>query len=195
MGIKEQLYDALKLAEFANLETTDIDSFRAKYPDFAPEGWWEALELPVVVAGEVIKNPTSDRPWKRLQQELREAWQTKFPCDICVSLIEQGAKLSEHDQFIQEVSARALKMDNASALEFLAKQNYPPIRVWDYQRAVMFLFVQSWRAVFCMSCGKRFVKDTKGRLYCSEKCYGPHRAQAKRLSEKKRYRTRKQKNK
>lgn len=178
MTTKEAIYDAQALADFSNLED-DVGSFRARYPDFAPEAWWTGGAFSITI-GQPVENPTSTPLWKAEQRKLRDAWQKKFPLDACVQLIVSGAKVSELDQAIHRATEAAFKMDNADALEFLHQQAFPEPRVWRFQRAIMLLYMEPWRAVFCMACGKRFAKDTKGRLYCSTECFDPRRSKAKR---------------
>lgn len=46
---------------------------------------------------------------------------------------------------------------------------------WPYQRALMFLAVEPWRARFCGICGKRFVAGKPATRFCSAKCAGSAR--------------------
>jgi hypothetical protein len=52
-------------------------------------------------------------------------------------------------------------------------------KVWPFQRAVMFLGTNPWRASTCV-CGKLFVADKPAQRYCSDKCFQDARRLAKR---------------
>lgn len=41
---------------------------------------------------------------------------------------------------------------------------------WPYQRALMFLAVEPWRARFCAICGRRFVAEKPATRFCSVEC-------------------------
>jgi hypothetical protein len=43
---------------------------------------------------------------------------------------------------------------------------------WPYQRALMFMAVEPWRARFCAICGGRFVAEKPATRFCSAKCAG-----------------------
>lgn len=94
--------------------------------------------------------------WQMRQQLLRKAWQKGFPIDESIQLLVGGGQ-------------DAVKEFNPASLA--------EIKVWPYQRAVMFLCVEPWRARLCI-CGKRFVADKPSRRFCSTKCS----AEARKLS-------------
>jgi hypothetical protein len=81
--------------------------------------------------------------WKQIQRILREAWQTGFPLEKSIPLVSVRNFDFEADDW---------DVDPAP-----------------FQKAVMFLSVEPWRARFCV-CGKRFVADRPTRQYCCTKC-------------------------
>lgn len=50
---------------------------------------------------------------------------------------------------------------------------------WPYQRALMFLAVEPWRARFCGVCGRPFVADKPATRFCSTKCAGDARQKSR----------------
>ncbi len=136
--------------------------FRAKNDDFFPPHFWKnrvAAEaddpIPegdplfglygtdasdMLLAMGLKSRPSSVPFWWWLKQRVRVAWKRGFPLEICVNLIASTS---------------------------------PPlgsIQVWPYQRALMFLGCEPWRARFCGQCGARFVADKPARRFCSRRC-------------------------
>jgi len=163
---KELLWDAERLVLFANAaDRRAVEEFRSNHEHFFPPSFWAMSDLPV--PGELLfevdssklfsslgadpsgeSEPAESVPyWKKvpywwmLQQALRRSWELSFPLNWCVMLISAA-----HDQ------------------------NPTPFRVWPFQRAVMFLGVEPWRARFCGVCGNRFVADKPARRFCSSAC-------------------------
>jgi hypothetical protein len=157
--------DAKMLAAFANLEPADADSFRnAVAPDFVPAGFWTGGTVPI------SPDATSIRIWQAEQERLRSAWRSHFSSERCLDLILSAAKLSESERWLKEVNEQMVKMDNEEFRSFVAKQSVPKTKIWPYQRVVMLLALQPWRARICGKCGKFFVKEKPRDRYCSKAC-------------------------
>jgi hypothetical protein len=157
-GNDTQLNEAEALARFANLQPEDIKSFRQMYPDFAPEGIWDspALSIP---SGQM---PESVPTWKIFQKSVQEIWANKFPPENIVEFIAAVAEVSKGYKQVKELA----EMLSKKVLTY----SLPKPEIFACQRAMMFLGVQPWRALFCGVCGKRFIADKPGRKYCSEEC-------------------------
>jgi hypothetical protein len=187
-GIEKELKAAQTLAEFANLEPKDAEYFRQK--KFVPDVWWVVGIIP-----DRDERPDSEGfkagsyLWQDAQRAIREAWKTGFPLDICISLIQFGVETTL--QTGQAVGRPFhFDPDHFGSLRFGSVQFIPSPeimrQVWDYQRAVIFLHTRRWRVAHCMNCGKPFVKEAKGRKYCSDICYAPHRRVDKAAAERRR---------
>jgi hypothetical protein len=163
---KEILWDGERLALFSNLsDPTQVARFRQKHNTFFPRNFWNWLVPQVgtdaailttdAASAEAVGRLKREPPiefWKSFQAVLREAWQMGFPLEECVRLISCSA-----------VRDRLLgKTDVEPDLS-----SYP---VWPYQRAVMFLGVEPWRARLCGKCASRYVADKPARRFCSNEC-------------------------
>jgi hypothetical protein len=175
---KHDLGGALDLAErlatFANLTPDDAAAFRKRYPHFAPDAWWDN-RVWNAANGVVFV-------WTEEQKRVRVAWQTGFSPDDCIALIAAGAKTADWEADIkahQAAGEAGLLVEGAEAegAEFFHKHEQRQRRIFDYQRAVMFLHIQQWRASRCEreECRKYCVKDAKGRRYCSKTCFDINR--------------------
>lgn len=171
---KHDLSAALDLAErlaaFANLTAADATAFRKRHPHFAPDAWWDNRILNA--ANEVVF------VWTEQQKKVRAAWQTGFWPDDCIALISAGAKAADWEDDIKaHKTAGEMGLEDAEGAEFFHKHEQRKRRIFDYQRAVMFLHIQAWRASRCEreECRKYCVKDAKGRRYCSKTCFDINR--------------------
>jgi hypothetical protein len=151
------LREAQTLAEFSNAATADAEYFRYNYENFVPAGWWVTRRI----SEEDFHVFGKDPPflWQIYQRQLREAWQGRFPIENCVQLISASRGL-----------------DPSGLNEPVASNEHA---VLPYQRAVMFLGIESWRARFCF-CGRRFVADKPGRKFCSDRCFIESRKHSRR---------------
>lgn len=156
--------DAEALAVFSNLDQAGVDYFRNNYPGFFPDRIWDvvrfrALEPPDEEALDwegQPSEPLDESPhiiWRQLQNELRRAWQQGFPLEASIALLSD----TWHHGFPGEITDRGWE-----------PRDFKP-KAWPYQKAVMFLAVDAWRARVCL-CGKRFVADKPSRRFCSEAC-------------------------
>lgn len=168
---EDALHLAELLAEFANLKPEDADAFRHSHPDFAPDRCWDWQRWS-------DSTGTLEILWKGVQQKVRDAWQSGFSPDSCIELIVVGANQSEMQDDIQAHEAAAKSdMGESEVAEFFRKHGERKRRIFEFQQAVMFLHVQSWRAARCEreQCRKYFVKDQKGRRFCSNACFTENR--------------------
>jgi hypothetical protein len=156
-GRKGILWDAERLALFSNVSgDAEVNRFRASHDAFFPRNFWNwqirAFDQGAVsVSGPLPKLPPIPF-WQAFQEALRGAWQARFPLEECVRLISCAAVADRlHGQADIEPDL----------------MSYP---VWPYQRAVMLLGVEQWRARFCGLCGKSLVADKPARRFCSTAC-------------------------
>jgi len=181
---KEMLADGETLASFSNLTDAEIGDFRKKNPGFVPEAWWRTK---VAVESE----PTGVAlEWKSYQRVLQSAWQgnPKFSLEDSVRLIAAwsppdasftGVDSSE----VLYAPSNMISIPLSDAGRYGVGSPSLPIfeaQVWPYQRAVMLLAIDSWRARTCLHCSKRFFADMPKRLYCSPRCSGDSHTAAKR---------------
>jgi hypothetical protein len=165
------LIDADALAKFSNLKPQDTEEFRNKiYRDFLPADLWDVLSF--TVGDTSVGETSSPVAWQSIQGLLQDAWANRFPLDSSVQIITAVDKLSQ----LTRQLARASQMSN----EDIVNRVWPAQEVWPFQRAVMFLAVESWRARFCPACGKRFVAVKPKSTYCDVSCFKEARKGAKR---------------
>jgi hypothetical protein len=176
---KDILWDAERLGQFSNVVGPKrAHQFRAKCPDFFPPNFWRkevrALPSDPIPESDSVRGlygtdtsgmlgamglesmPERVPLWWSFKQRLRTAWQHGFPLEVCVRLI----------------SSPISPLLNA-------------FRVWPYQRALMFLTSEPWRARFCPRCGERFVADKPARRFCSGACSSKARQNSRAASWKK----------
>lgn len=151
MEPNDLLRDAQALAEFSNLEVEKADYFRNNYPEFVPENWWTA---PPFSTSEAPEKPRM--LWEIQKERLQEAWKERFPLNASIRLINVG--------MISNLLASNLTRSFDA--------------VWPYQKAVMFLGTNPWRACVCI-CGNRFVADKPARRFCSDQCFQQSRRRSK----------------
>ena len=87
--------------------------------------------------------------WTSYQSLLRKAWTEHFPAAQTILLISLTSPEQDLELFMGKI--------------------YP------YQRAILLLHIQSWRASFCPKCGTRFAKAKPGDRFCGKKCAGSYR--------------------
>jgi predicted nucleic acid-binding Zn ribbon protein len=159
------LQDARVLADFSNLVTQeDADYFRHNHRGFLPDGLWNTLSLTIEDAASGKKALPS---WNTLQQQLLRTWRTGFPLNSSVSLITSLERVTKLSQALEDVASQAAKTND---MESLSKTKLPQPEYWPFQRAVMFMAVESWRARFCSACGKSFAAAKAKQGLCSDKC-------------------------
>jgi len=141
--IRALLDAADALATFAALEPDGVEKFRQRYHAFVPQTWW---------IGPSWKDGVGVyHPWMHERDLLRKAWAAGFPAELALELATTSLFLI----------SRAMTSDTIDEME------KTPQKVWDYQRAMLFLSVDQWRAKICEECGNPFVADHASRKYCS----------------------------
>jgi hypothetical protein len=162
---KNTLWDTERIARFSNASAAaEVKQFRENEQGFFPRNFWnwsirQLGEGPILTTGasdaQAIERLRREPPvpfWQAFQRVLRDAWQLGFPLEECVRLIS--------------CAAVADRLQGATDVE----PDLSSFPVWPYQRAVMFLGVEPWRARFCGQCGNRFVADKPARRFCSSIC-------------------------
>jgi hypothetical protein len=179
---KNSMWDLQRLADFSNIKgPKQATRFRSANPTYFPPHFWEKTvplgsddPIPegdptfglygVDVSDALAAMGLKDRPesvplWWWFRQRLQSAWRSRFPLEMCVNLI-------------------AIAVPPTGLLQ-----------VWPYQRALMLLGTEHWRARHCGSCGARFVSDKPARLFCSNACSAEARRTSRAHSWKKHGRT------
>ena len=156
---QEELDRARVLADFANLESDDLDGFRAAHPDFFPQGWWEYE--PTYAGGTLRKQ------WQITQKFLREAWQSQFEIEL-YDYLKILQSIFNPDHVIRAVDRRWTGPPNRPAFADM----------WDilwerhqtkphYYLAIKFLSGNGWRAKTCLYCGRRFIAESANGRFCN----------------------------
>jgi len=140
---KQILSYAGHLASFANCEDQfAIEEFAAKNEGFFPPRFLEDNRPPIKSLIPTLKQETEWRP----------TW-----WGFQAGLLQAW---KEHFPADWAVSLIALTQPKTR------------FESWPYQRALMFLAVEPWRARFCAICGRRFVAEKPATRFCSVKCAG-----------------------
>jgi hypothetical protein len=136
------LREVKTLAAMANLERADVENFLHKHPHFVPPVWWTSPAWSEGLGTYV--------PWMRERDLLRDAWVAEFPADITIKMATANLFHAAH----------ALASDTTEEME------NTPEKVWPYQRAVLFLHVNPWRAKTCEWCERRFIGEHPKARFC-----------------------------
>jgi hypothetical protein len=153
--------EAKALAEMANLEPSYVNNFEREHPDFVPDLWWKTTPDWSADSGLYVQ-------WIRERDRLREAWVNEFPADRTLDLTANNPTF---------LMAHRLESQNADEAEATRP------KIWPYQRAVLFLHVDSWRAKTCEWCKRRFVAESSNARFCTfgapgddwTTCFAAHR--------------------
>jgi hypothetical protein len=180
---RELLRDAQALAGLANLDPKDIEyfqhNFRVGSQDFVPSKFWEPWEpwRPSLQSDRekgVLPAEFSDyldKPgipvWRTVQNCLQKAWREHFPLTLCIQLISAGNVFG--------------RLDDPVPWYELGFERFLTADTWPYQRAVMFLGTESWRARRCLQCEKVFVAVKANQHYCRDRCFQTSRKETKRI--------------
>jgi hypothetical protein len=155
--------EAEALAELANLEPADVETFVKNHPNFVPSIWWNSPAW--------SKHLGIHVPWERERDRLRDAWATEFPANKTLELTANGLFMAAHTLEFETTD----EAENA------------PRKIWPYQRAVLFLHVDSWRAKTCEWCNRRFIGTHSQARFClygapgdpESTCFAAHRKPSK----------------
>jgi hypothetical protein len=135
------------LAEFSNLDIGACERFRDRHPNFLPPTFWNSANL--YVEGKTTMG------WIEERDRLRKAWEAQFPAGLTLPLVTSNAFLID-----DVLSPDASKGKSQS---------------WPYQTALLFLHVNPTKARICVSCGRRFVSETRAKC-CRPLCTANYRA-------------------
>jgi predicted nucleic acid-binding Zn ribbon protein len=148
------------LEQFARLADSEDakDGFKAQWPDFFPATFW-IRRFKQVPPGVSMSGPAPEFPdipmWRAWQDMLIQAWRMRFPLSDLVRLIVAPV--------VQEAG---------DALSSMSE--------WSYQRAVLLMTREPWRARHCLLCGRPFAADKGASKFCSNQCFAESRLDSKR---------------
>jgi hypothetical protein len=134
--------------------------FRVKYPNFAPDGWWDyRSDIDVVINrfnADITREPTENLQWRNTQAVLRGAWDGGFPLDprtlmILLAMVIDPQELNEGDN---PLLGNTLQINPEST----------------YYKSLVWLNSQPWRARVCKPCGRRFIASWPRNRFCSQHC-------------------------
>jgi hypothetical protein len=150
-NLKQILSDATAMAEFSNLGLGDVNRFRQKHPDFFPGKWWDYR---------------NGQQWRMTQDFLRQAWEERFAGGFFTQV-----------RLLLSVFDPETTLDAAFGFDVKLGEEQVFANLGDisagttpFQRAVLHLFENPWRARFCPVCGKRFVAAEAKTKFCSLPC-------------------------
>jgi hypothetical protein len=175
----DAIIDAQTLAIFANLTSEGFEYFQQNYPDFVPTSLWAEQSGVMFTHRLSASDPQTTQQattvkfiWaETIQKALQAAWRSGFPTAESISLIGMGGHVPLNLGL--KVTPEVAEMLKRMGKEF-------EFNVYGFQKAVMFLHVQAWRAAFCPKCGIRFVKTKPQQKFCTDKCFNEGRAAYKR---------------
>jgi hypothetical protein len=149
----------MALSQFLKVRTTtDITNFKLAWPTFFPDAFWQWQINPAppgpVDSDEPLPQLAPVSGWRAWQTVLREAWSEKFPLTETIRLL---------------VSPTAPWRDELADMP-----------VFDFQRAILLLSVERWRAKFCLQCGEPFAAEKPATRFCNPECFGLSRRVYKR---------------
>jgi hypothetical protein len=198
--MEKKIADAIALAQFSNLEASDVENFRNSIaPDFLPVLFWD---LPAYVFHPPI--PGGDFS-QQLQHMIRQLWLDGFPATESVELIVQFGNFFSLWREAQGLAIRYRAARNADSIsptkvsrrgshtpnflrgletimmtpeqlterekeEAVRHATIPHAELAPFQVGILFLMMHPQRAVMCSRCGNRYVKLDKNQRYCSSEC-------------------------
>ena len=154
--IKDALASASVLADFANLEAVDVDTFRDKYRDFAEPAWWD-------YQSDLAKSQGLSKHWQLVQKYVQEAW-VSWDSESEISLeawLRLFTSVFDPESLVEMMFPSPTSPHPAFATATQFAEMTP------YHKAIEFISEKPWRAKFCQECHTRFVADHSKRLYCS----------------------------
>lgn len=149
------------LGEFVRLSETSLADFISRHPRFLPE-WLYRIRSGNDSDRSLEPHRMAWQVWRTL---LREAWRSGFHPEFVVQLINLPTTPPGNALF--EVQP-----------------------VWDAQRAVLAMALESWRARFCPKCGSPFVAQKAADKYWPKACFVEQRREKQRASKRRRARKR-----
>ena len=148
----ENIRYAGELAEFANCaDGVAVKEFSARTTEFFPHHF--------------LDDDTADRQTSAIQglEEQEPVWMPRWWG------FQQGLLRAWEEGFPADWAVILIAVTHSKT----------SAQAWPYQRALMFLAVEPWRARFCGECGKPFVADKPATRFCSTKCAGNARQKSR----------------
>jgi hypothetical protein len=144
------------LEQFARVDAVSIDAWQDRWPDFFPAKFWDhkIRQTPPGVSTSAQPQLPGIPLWKGWQDVLLQAWRAAFPFSEVMRLAVAPV--------IQEV-------------DMLGSLSEAP-----YQRALLLMASDPWRARFCSKCGKPFVALKANAKFCGPGCFAESRLNTKR---------------
>lgn len=148
---KDMKVDAQMLVRFAELRESEVDSFRNEVArGFVPDGVWDAQGM-----------NGGPRYWRVVQEHLRAAWRSHFTAQDCILLISDIARFSRLEQLLE----RAVHLADKERAEVAI----PSPEAFPFQKVIMMLYLEPWRARICEMCGRHFIKELQRDRLCGDR--------------------------
>jgi hypothetical protein len=186
---QQRLLKAAKaLADFANLEPDGVQSFRADHQDFVPTLWWIESNwnrgpgnCPWVRERDLLRKAwvagfPADITLKLATASLFEVAHllvsaglpANIPHPLFTAHMLTGAldSVEGRASIGQAPNPRILAPDGTDITKEVKSRVESDQKIWSYQRAVLFLHVNSWRAKTCEWCGRRFIGEHSQARFC-----------------------------
>jgi hypothetical protein len=186
----EKIADAIALAQFSNLETSEVENFRNGIaPDFWPAIVWNQRAYISHLSA-----PPGKYLWQQFQHGIRQLWVDGFPAEESLKLIVEfvdslpllsdgrpNTSWPEERQRVENISPEQFDEYVEEAARAASNTPLKPTAggLWPFQLGILFLMMHAQRAVFCPRCGDRFIKLDKNKKYCSRACARKARLESK----------------
>jgi len=176
--VTEAFRDAEALADFANLEPTDlatVANFRKNYPDFAPDEWWDypyRIDGTRVIRAEDVDKIRNDPDyktqfdklgeglpqWQHAQDHIQEVWKAKFKLN--------ASGVSDLLKLVFYVDRPGLVWNSSQVLLPNGTIYELNTKLYSFHKAVLYLHERPGQAKVCTECGKYFVTARGKRELC-----------------------------
>ena len=177
--VTNNLRDAQILALFSNLKPEGVEYFRHNFKDFAAAAWWDYTTKELLIRNVRL---SGGRPqWQLAQNLLRHVWEKRFNVGfftlvrLMFAIYPPDADES-FDELLFDYPELLIKRSQNSEKEPAGPK--PNL----FQRAVLYLVSEPWRARFCAECNERFVAGEPKNKFCSGPCSSENRLRQKRES-------------
>ncbi len=158
--LQENLKAARALAAFLDLESdsSQVDEFRRKHPDFMSPLWWKI-----------------GRQWQFKQAQFRKVWDEGFPQLGVLHLVSDASVFEGSKVITRAVTESGSVLEKVTSGEEYAHS-------FAYKKALLFLFTESWRAKTCRyeQCQRHSIAEKPGNRFHSPECAAKYRKTYKR---------------
>ena len=138
---------------------TNVRRFRRWHVHFIPGHWWV----------------------ERSRKEIRHGWLPDWVRSEAEGLIRVLLRDRLRTAWLEG-------FPEDQVLELVSSDVFPKRGGWTYQRALMFLHAELWRAKICGQCARHFIAEHSQRSFCSMSCSAVYRKLYKAKEWKKRKR-------